>query len=45
MNSAPAIATDLVLSPFGATANELIEAAKCVEDSGFDGIWTLDHFS
>ncbi len=39
------IATDIVLSPFGADARSLTDAARCVEDSGFDGIWTYDHFS
>jgi len=39
------LSTDLVLSPFDASANELVEVAKCAEDSGFDGVWVLDHFS
>ena len=39
------IATDLVVSPFEATGYELLEAVRCAEDSGFDGAWTLDHFS
>jgi alkanesulfonate monooxygenase SsuD/methylene tetrahydromethanopterin reductase-like flavin-dependent oxidoreductase (luciferase family) len=39
------IATDLVLSPFEAKGYELLEAVRCAEDSGFDGVWTLDHFS
>ena len=45
MNRPSSIATDLVLSPFGASATELVEAAKCADESGFDGIWVLDHFS
>jgi len=45
MTSSHPLVTDLVLSPFGASSNELIDAAKCGEDSGFNGIWTLDHFS
>ena len=35
MNRFPSIATDLVLSPFGASATELVEAAKCADESGF----------
>ena len=45
MNRSSSIATDLVLSPFGASATELVEAAKCADESGFNGIWVLDHFS
>lgn len=45
MTSSHPLVTDLVLSPFGASSNELIDVAKCAEDSGFNGIWTLDHFS
>ena len=45
MNRSSPIATDLVLSPFGASATELVEAAKCADESGFDGIWVLDRFS
>ena len=45
MNHSSTIATDLVLSPFGVSARELVEAAKCADDSGFDGVWVLDHFS
>ena len=45
MNRSSPIATDLVLSPFGASATELVEAAKCADESGFNGIWVLDHFS
>ena len=45
MNRSSPIATDLVLSPFGASATELVEAAKCADESGFDGVWVLDHFS
>lgn len=39
------IATDLVVSPLGADAAAMLDVARCAEDSGFDGIWTLDHFS
>lgn len=45
MNRSASIATDLVLSPFGASAKELVEAATCADESGFDGVWVLDHFS
>ena len=45
MSHFSSIATDLVLSPFGASAAELVEAAKCADESGFDGVWVLDHFS
>ena len=45
MNRSSPIATDLVLSPFGASATELVEAAKCADERGFNGIWVLDHFS
>ncbi len=36
---------DVVLSPFGATMPELLDAARCAEDSGFGGIWTYDHLT
>jgi alkanesulfonate monooxygenase SsuD/methylene tetrahydromethanopterin reductase-like flavin-dependent oxidoreductase (luciferase family) len=39
------IATDIVLSPFGADAAAMVDAARCLDESGFDGVWTLDHFS
>ena len=39
------IATDLVISPFGADVPAMVELARCAEDSGYDGVWTLDHFS
>ena len=39
------IATDLVISPFGADVPAMVEVARCAEDAGFDGAWTLDHFS
>ena len=45
MTSSHPLVTDLVLSPFGASSNELIDVAKCAEDSGFNGIWTLDPVS
>ncbi len=36
---------DLVLSPLGASIGGMVEAAQVAEDSGFDGVWTFDHFS
>lgn len=36
---------EIVLSPFGATGPELVDAARCVEESGFAGIWTYDHLT
>lgn len=36
---------DIVLSPFGATVTEMVEAAKCAEDSGYGGVWTYDHLT
>jgi len=36
--------TDLVLSPFGAEAGEMVAAAVAA-DAGFDGVYTYDHFS
>ncbi len=39
------IATDLVVSPFGAAATEMVDVARCAEESGFDGVHALDHFS
>lgn len=36
---------DLVLSAFGASVRELVEAAVAAEASGFDGVWMFDHFS
>lgn len=39
------IATDLVISPLGADAREMVDVARCAEDAGYDGVWTLDHFS
>lgn len=39
------LATDLVISPLGADAREMVDVARCAEDSGYDGVWTLDHFS
>ena len=36
---------DLVLSSFGASVPELVEAAVVGEASGFDGVWAFDHFS
>ena len=45
MKNAPLLSTDLVISPFGASANEIIEVAKCADESGFNGVWVLDHFS
>jgi alkanesulfonate monooxygenase SsuD/methylene tetrahydromethanopterin reductase-like flavin-dependent oxidoreductase (luciferase family) len=37
--------TDLVLAPFGATAGELLSAARAADAGGFDTVWTYDHFS
>jgi alkanesulfonate monooxygenase SsuD/methylene tetrahydromethanopterin reductase-like flavin-dependent oxidoreductase (luciferase family) len=37
--------TDLVLNPFGASMPELIHAGRVAEEAGFDGLWTVDHFS
>lgn len=45
MKNGPLFSTDLVISPFGASANEIIEVAKCADESGFNGVWVLDHFS
>jgi alkanesulfonate monooxygenase SsuD/methylene tetrahydromethanopterin reductase-like flavin-dependent oxidoreductase (luciferase family) len=42
---ADSVATDLVISPFGADAAEMVEVARCAEESGFGGVWTVDHFS
>lgn len=39
------IATDIVLSPLGADAAAMVDAARCLDECGFDGVWTLDHFS
>ncbi|MDH3295675.1 MAG: LLM class flavin-dependent oxidoreductase [Acidimicrobiia bacterium] len=36
---------DLVISPFGALAKDMVEAARCAEESGFDGVWTYDHLT
>lgn len=36
---------DLALSTVDATAFQLVEAAKCAEAVGFDGVWTYDHVS
>lgn len=36
--------TDLVLSPFGATPQQLVDTAVAA-DAGFDGVYTYDHFS
>ena len=45
MSIRDAIATDLVVSPLGADVPSMVDVARCAEDSGFDGVWTLDHFS
>ncbi len=34
---------DVVISPFSASAKEMVEVARCAEDSGFDAVWTYDH--
>ncbi len=39
------LATDLVLSPFAADGAELVDIARFADELGFDGLWTLDHFS
>lgn len=39
------IATDLVLSPFAADGGEMVDVARFADELGFDGVWTLDHFS
>ena len=36
---------DLVISPFGATALEMVEVARCAEENGFNGVWTYDHMA
>lgn len=36
---------DVVLSPFGATVTDMVEAARCAEDSGFSGVMTYDHLT
>lgn len=36
---------DLVVSPFGASASEMIDVARCAEASGFGGVWTYDHMT
>ncbi len=37
--------TDLVLAPFGASAGDLLAAARAADAGGFDTVWTYDHFS
>ena len=39
------VLNDVVLSPFGATASEMLEAARCAEDSGFSAVMTYDHLT
>lgn len=39
------VLTDLVLSPLGASIADMVDAARAAEESGFDGVWTFDHFS
>lgn len=36
---------DLVVSPFNVGLAQIVEVARCAEESGFDGVWTLDHLS
>ncbi len=36
---------DLVISPFGASASDLVAVARCADEVGFDGIWTYDHLT
>lgn len=45
MSIRDSIATDVVVSPFGADAGELTDVARCIESAGFDGFGTFDHFS
>jgi len=35
----------MAISPFGARADEMVEVARCAEDSGFGGVWTYDHMT
>ena len=37
--------TDLVLSPFGASSDEMLAAAQIADQGSFDGVWTFDHYS
>ncbi|MCP5028204.1 MAG: LLM class flavin-dependent oxidoreductase [Actinomycetia bacterium] len=37
--------TDLSVGTFGADAAEMVEIARVVDRAGYDGIFTLDHFS
>ena len=36
---------DLVISPFSVGVPDIIEVARCAEESGFDGVWVLDHLT
>ncbi|MFQ5556002.1 MAG: LLM class flavin-dependent oxidoreductase [Acidimicrobiales bacterium] len=45
MTARRTVATDLLISPFSADAAEMVEAARQAEDAGYDGLFTLDHFS
>jgi alkanesulfonate monooxygenase SsuD/methylene tetrahydromethanopterin reductase-like flavin-dependent oxidoreductase (luciferase family) len=37
--------TDLVLNPFSASMQEILDVAQLADRCGYNGIWTLDHFS
>jgi alkanesulfonate monooxygenase SsuD/methylene tetrahydromethanopterin reductase-like flavin-dependent oxidoreductase (luciferase family) len=43
-NTIRPVRSDLVLSPFGAQAGDLVAVAR-LADAGFDGVYTYDHFS
>lgn len=36
---------DVLLDPFGVSWPQLLDAARAVEDAGFDGLWTWDHLA
>lgn len=39
------ISIDIGLSPFDADARWILEAAVAAEESGYEGVWTMDHLS
>jgi alkanesulfonate monooxygenase SsuD/methylene tetrahydromethanopterin reductase-like flavin-dependent oxidoreductase (luciferase family) len=41
----PAMKSDLILSPWGANASEMVDAARVADARGYDTVWTYDHFS
>ena len=45
MNRADPPGLELVISPFEADAGEMVEVARCAEDSGYDAVWTFDHLT